>query len=150
VTKTLVSEIHIDAPPRDVWDILSDLSSYQEWNPFITEAAGRVEPGDRLTLRMQPATGRAITLRPTVTAVRPGTQLRWLGRLVMPGLFDAEHTFLIEADGTGSRLVQRETFRGILTPFLARSLDRGTLPAFGLMNEALKRRAEQSVNSTRG
>jgi hypothetical protein len=34
--------------------------------------------------------------------------------------------------------VHRETFTGILVPFLARSLDAHTLPGFVAMNEALK------------
>jgi hypothetical protein len=43
---------------------------------------------------------------------------------------------------TGS-LVQHEQFRGVLVPFMGKSLDRRTLPAFEQMNQALKRRAEQ-------
>jgi hypothetical protein len=60
---------------------------------------------------------------------------------------DADHVFTIEhrADG-GARLRQDETFRGVLVPFLARSLDRGTGPAFHAMNEALKRRAERAAS----
>ena len=50
----------------------------------------------------------------------------------------------------GTRLVQQEHFRGILVPLVARTLDRGTLPAFVGMNEALKRRAEESVDVSHG
>jgi hypothetical protein len=150
MSKTLTTEIHIDTTPQRVWQVLSDLPAYQEWNPFIVEAAGRAEPGERLTLRMQPVVGKAMTLRPTVIAAREGELLRWVGRVGVPGIFDAEHSFLIENAPGGTRLVQAETFRGVLVPFFARSLDRGTLPAFVRMNEALKRRAEQSVSSPRG
>jgi hypothetical protein len=38
----------------------------------------------------------------------------------------------------------------VLVPFLARALDRGTLPAFHAMNEALKRRAEEPATSSAG
>ena len=151
MTKTLVSEIDIDATPQRVWQVLSDLAAYREWNPFIVEAAGQAETGDRLTLRMQPVGGKARTLRPTVIEVREGELLRWLGRPGVPGILDAEHSFVIEGrDGSDTRLVQEERFRGVLVPFVARSLDRGTLPAFIRMNEALKRRAERSVSSQRG
>jgi hypothetical protein len=72
-----------------------------------------------------------------------GRQLRWLGRLLVPGLFDGEHRFTIRPLGDGQvRLVQQEDFRGLLVPLLAGSLDRRTLPAFEQMNQALKRRAE--------
>src|SRR5215211_7034383 len=122
MTKTLVSEVHIDAAPQRVWQVLGDLAAYREWNPFIVEAAGRPEVGERLTLRIQPVNGRAMTLRPTVTAAREGELLRWLGSLGMAGIFDGEHSFGIEADGDGTRLVQQETFRGVLVPFFARTL----------------------------
>jgi hypothetical protein len=38
----------------------------------------------------------------------------------------------------------------VLVPFMARSLDRHTLPAFVAMNEALKQRAERAVAPRRG
>jgi hypothetical protein len=151
MTRTLISGIDIDATPQRVWQVLSDLAGYREWNPFIVEAVGRAEKGDRLTLRMQPVGGRAMTLHPTVVEAREGELLRWLGRAGIPGVLDADHSFVLEArPGSGTRLVQEEHFRGVLVPFLARSLERGTLPAFALMNEALKHRAEQSVGSPRG
>jgi hypothetical protein len=74
--------------------------------------------------------------------------LRWLGRVGFPGVLDADHTFTIEArPGGGTRLRQEEEFRGVLAPFLARSLDKGTLPAFHAMNRALKQRVEDAAAS---
>jgi hypothetical protein len=151
MSKLLTSQIDIDAHPTQVWTVLSDLAAYHEWNPFIVRTEGRAEAGARLVLRMQPAEGRAVTLRPTVSKVEVGRRLRWQGRLAVPGLLDAEHTFTMEeGDGGGTRLRQDEEFRGVLVPLLARSLDRGTLPAFHSMNEALKRRVERMVSPRRG
>jgi hypothetical protein len=151
MTKTLTTEIDIDTTPQHVWQILSDLTAYREWNPFIVQATGRAAIGDRLSLRMQPVGGRAMTLRPTVTEVREGELLRWVGRLGVRGIMDVEHSFVLEPRRNGgTRLVQREDFRGMLVPFVTRTLERGTLPAFVRMNEALKRRAEESMSSRRG
>jgi hypothetical protein len=93
-------------------------------------------------VELQPAHGRSMRFRPTVQAAEANHELRWLGRLVAPGVFDGEHRFTIEPTARGSRLVQEERFTGLLVPFLARSLRRGTLPGFERMNEALKERAE--------
>ena len=72
--------------------------------------------------------------------------VRWQGRLGVPRLFDADHLFIVEPRGAAaSRLVQQEQFSGLLVPFLTRSLDRGTLPAFQAMNAALKDRAERAT-----
>ena len=151
MNKHLTSQIDIDASPEQVWRVLTDLSSYGQWNPFITRAEGTVEPGARLSLRMQPVGARGVTLRPTVIEASPGHRLRWLGRLGVPGLLDAEHVFTIASlDGGGVRLTQDERFRGLLVALLAGSLDRHTLPAFEAMNAALKQRAEHTPAQPRG
>jgi hypothetical protein len=144
MAKQLRSEIDVHATPERVWQVLTDFAAYPQWNPFITRADGEARRGRRLTLRMQPAGGRATTFRPTVLEAAQGRQLRWPGRLLVPGLFDGEHRFTIRPLGDGQvRLVQQEDFRGLLVPLLAGSLDRRTLPAFEQMNQALKRRAER-------
>jgi hypothetical protein len=148
MSKQLTTEIDIDAGPAQVWDVLSDLGAYREWNPFIVAADGQPEVGQRLSLRMRPEGGRTGTFRPTVLESSPGRRLRWLGRVGFPGVLDADHTFTIEArPGGGTRLRQEEEFRGVLAPFLARSLDKGTLPAFHAMNRALKQRVEDAAAS---
>jgi hypothetical protein len=147
MTKHLHTEIEIRATPERVWQILTDFAAYQEWNPFMVRASGTPAEGRRLTIRMQPEGGRAMTFRPTVREATEGRRLRWLGRLLVPGVFDGEHSFTIEplADDR-VRLVQDEEFRGVLVPLFAKSLDRNTRPAFERMNQALKRRAEQPLS----
>jgi hypothetical protein len=143
MSTVLKSDITIDAPAEHVWSVLTDLPAYREWNPFIVEAAGTVEPNGVLTLRMRPVGGSVTTVRPRLVAVDPGRRLRWKGRLLAPGVFDAEHEFVLQPSPSGTILTQSEVFSGILVPLFARQLKRATLPAFVAMNEALKRRVEQ-------
>ena len=145
MSKQLVSHSDIDATPAQVWDVLTDFSAFHDWNPFIFDADGRAEVGVRLTLRMRPEGGRPLTLRPTVLEAETGRRLRWRGKLGVRGILDADHRFTLEVIDDGVRLRQEETFSGVLVPFVARSLDRGTLPAFAAMNEALKQRVEQAL-----
>jgi len=149
--KQLTSRIDIDAPPEQVWQVLSDFAAYPQWNPFITRADGEAQPGSRLVMRMQPVGARGVTLRPTVVEATPGHRLRWLGRYGIRGIFDAEHSFTITPRAQGGvRLSQDERFTGILVPLMSRSLDRHTQPAFEAMNVALKDRAEQPAPVQRG
>ena len=138
----LRTEIDIDAPPERVWAHLVDLPAWSEWNPFITSARGTPAVGERLTLRMEPPGGRRITMRPTVTVVSEAAALEWLGRLGVRGVFDGRHHFdLVPVDG-GTRLVQKESFRGVLVRPLRSSLDRNTRAGFEAMNVALRDRVE--------
>jgi hypothetical protein len=142
MSKRLSAHVDIQATPERVWEVLTDLAAYPEWNPFIVRAQGVVEPGRRLVLTMQPVGGRGMTLRPRLVTVAVNRELRWRGKLGVPGLMDAEHSFVLQSHAGGTRLIHQETFRGVLVPLVTASLDRNTLPAFLAMNEALKRRAE--------
>ena len=146
--KVLETTIDIEAPAARVWQLLTDVAAYPEWNPFIRRISGELAPGARPTVRLQPLGGRGISLRPTVLAVAPNGELRWRGRLGLPGLFDGEHSFTIEPLGAGRvRFTQREVFTGLLVPLVARALDRGTRYGFEAMNAALKARAEAALAS---
>lgn len=140
--KKLETHITIDAPPRVVWDVLTDLDQYAEWNPFVVEAQGNVTPGSRLQVRLQSPGGKASKFRPTVTTVEPERTFEWLGHLAFRGIFDGRHRFELEPSGSGTRFVQSEEFRGILVPLLSRTLDSKTRQGFEAMNAAIKDRSE--------
>lgn len=126
-----------------MWDVLTDFEAYPGWNPFIRNVAGIVYQGEQLTIQMH--TGdRTMTFRPTVLSINPERELRWLGHLLAPGIFDGEHSFVIEPLGKDRvRLVQSEIFKGLLVPFSGSLLD-DTERSFNRMNLALKERVEQA------
>lgn len=139
----LHSEVDIDAPAETVWAVLTDLEHYREWNPFIPESAGDVAVGKKLANRVEPPGGKAMTFKPVVTAVDPMQAFEWLGRLVLPGVFDGRHRFELVATSTGgTRLVHTEKFSGLLVRFMRTSLNTHTRAGFEAMNLALKSRAE--------
>jgi hypothetical protein len=140
--RELRSEIEIDAPPERVWEVLADFDSYDEWNPFIRRISGTPRQGERLEVRIEPPGGRGMTFKPTILAAKPNRELRWLGRFLVPGLFDGEHRLEVEPrSDQGSRFVQSERFNGLLVPIFGGALDK-TEEGFRQMNAALKQRAE--------
>jgi hypothetical protein len=140
--KTLRTQIEIAAPKEKVWGILSDFPAYPHWNPFIKSISGELRTGAKLDVRLQPPGGKGITLHPQVTSAVPGQELKWLGHLLVPRIFDGEHHFLIhEKSADAVTFVQEEVFQGILVP-LTRKLLEATKQGFDDMNEALKKRAE--------
>ena len=142
--KELRSEIEIQASAERVWQLLTDFPSFPQWNPFIRKASGNIRVGERLEVNIQPSGASGMTFRPTVLKAEPNRELRWLGHLLISGLFDGEHIFTIEPLGESRvRFTQREVFTGLLVPLFARGLDTDTRRGFEEMNQALKTRAEQ-------
>jgi hypothetical protein len=143
--KELRTEIDIDATGERVWQVLTDFASFPKWNPFIRQASGEPRAGAKLEVTLQPSgASRAMTFKPRVLRAEPGRELRWKGRLVMPGIFDGEHIFMIDqVSATRVRFTQREVFTGLLVPLMARSLDSDTRRGFEEMNQAIKARAEE-------
>ena len=142
---TGMNEIHtsieIDASAETVWSVLTEFGAYPEWNPY-TRIEGEARVGERLRVSPGPDAGRAPTFRPRVL-VADGRELRWLGHLYVSGLFDGEHSFVIEELEEGrSRLVQSEEFSGLLAGPIMRFVGEDTETNFRGVNEALAARAE--------
>jgi len=140
--KSLDTSIDIEAAPERVWSILMDFEAYPGWNPFITSIEGDRRVGGKLKAQLSPPDGKAMTFKPTVQVFENGQELTWLGRVLMPGIFDGRHTFRVEARGTGSTFIQREKFTGLIAGLLMRFIGEDTEKGFHLMNQALKERAE--------
>ena len=137
--KHLRTEIRIAAPVERVWAVLTDFAAYPEWNPFITELEGDISEGGKIKARLM-----GMTVKPRIQRLDADRELRWLGHLGVPGIFDGEHYFRLERRGAdATRFVHGERFTGVLAPIfglfgLFKKAERG----FRDMNEALKERAE--------
>lgn len=143
--KSIQTRIHIDAQPDTVWQVLTNFGRYPDWNPFMPRVEGTVREGETIMVRIEPPGGRGMTFKPTLQRVEPHRELRWLGRLLLPKIFDGEHIFELHPDDGGRRSVQRENFGGVLVPLLWGSMEGPTRRGFEAMNEAVKARAERKT-----
>jgi hypothetical protein len=146
MTAELTTSVDIEATPERVWQVLTDLPAYAEWNPFVTGAAGTVAVGARLSLSLLPVNALVRpTLHATVLEAVPGQRLRVRARMLrigLPGLLEADHTMTIAPQDGGVRLWQDSHIRGLLTPLMIGALNRRRLASFHAMNAALKERSE--------
>ena len=144
--KELRSEITIEAPAQRVWEVLTDLGSFSDWNPFMQRASGEVAVGKKLVVYLKPPGGMGMSFKPRVLKVDPNREFRWLGHLVVKGIFDGEHIFEIESIADAKCIfVQREEFRGIMVPLMLAMIRKSTERGFNEMNQALKARAENAT-----
>lgn len=142
--KQLASEIIIDAPAAVIWEVLMDTDSYHQWNPFIQSINGSLKVGEKIAVLIQLEGKKAQLFRPRVLTLESAKELRWLGHLWVPGLFDGEHYFqLDQISATQTRFRHGENFRGILSGLIMNMVGEETRQGFEAMNAALKQRAER-------
>jgi hypothetical protein len=140
---TISTVVEIDALPSRVWEVLVDLPAYSEWNPFIVEAQGKVAVGETLSLRMALPGRDPMTIEPRLLVVDPERELRWKGRLLVPGLFDGEHAFALPPLAGGrTRVDHSERFAGLLLPIARRFVYDATVESFRALDSALADRAQ--------
>jgi hypothetical protein len=134
----------IDAPAERVWQVLTDFRRYPEWNPYIRRVQGEATKRAELELLIQREGKTPVRVRPCIVTFRPPRELRWLARLLLPGLIDREHRFVVEPLGSErSRLIHEGRARGLLVPFFRRMLNGQVQRSFEAMDRALKRVSER-------
>ena len=137
--------VTINAPVNRVWDVLADLNGYRSWNPFLTSASGSLAAQQEITVTAKFGT-HSITYHPRIVAVQPNQRLAWQTTLLSPSILSGEHEFELDAlDQSHTRLIQSEHFRGILVGLLWNRFSPQLVQGFNAMNQALKRRCEQSA-----
>lgn len=141
----LKTEIEIKATSSKIWQVLTDFTHYREWNPFIQEIQGDLAEGEKLIVKMTLDGKKTVQFKPKVTYLRTHEEFRWLGKLLIPGLFDGEHGFEIHDLHNGScRFIHKERFTGLLVPLFTNMLDTKVKANFERMNQALKSRCEST------
>lgn len=144
MAKEIKTEIIINATTEKVWAILTDFENYPNWNPFIKYIKGEVKVGNKITARIEPPEAKGMTFKPKILEFEKNKELRWIGHLLFPGLFDGEHKFELIDNGNGTTtFIQSEKFRGILVPLFKKQLENNTKRGFEAMNNKLKELSEQ-------
>jgi len=111
------ASVRINAPLQAVWDVFSDIESWNEWNPVCREC--RFEAGNSLvrgaciSFSLSPMI-LPIRIAPEVTHCEPGKKVVWAGGRL--GIH-ASHEFLFEVIDGGVVLKSTEFFKGPMLIF---------------------------------
>lgn len=139
--KEIETQILINSPAKDVWNVLIDFRKYPLWNPFIISIKGKPEPGSELQVIMK-LNGREANFSPIVSVSEKNKRFEWSGSMPL-GLFNGHHYFILEEVSPGqTKLIHGEKFSGLLRPLVMKMIGKDTLKSFIIMNNALKERVE--------
>jgi len=136
-------ETTITSTKETVWHLLISHSGFipQELQQAIK--TGKI--GKDLNVKMVSKNGKAASFKIRLEKVAPQEELLWRGKLWVKGLFDGEHEFkIVEKNGVLNQVVfvEQETFRGLLVPFLGKTIE-ATKEEFRRTVGILKAKAEE-------
>jgi len=140
------TEIEIAAPLTKVWSILTDFDHWKEWNPIVSQASGVASLGAKLSVTMRCEDGKVgPKYTPVITIFEEPKSFRWRGKMMAEFLFTNDKVFELEETASGTRLIHKELFGGLLLPLFASMLNEGVPTMLQSMNEALKAKAEKGT-----
>lgn len=101
---TVSDKVEIAAPARIVWQILTDLPRYHEWNPFCIHAESTLEMGAAVNMRLinYAAPGSIVPNCEYICAFEPEHMLSWEARHVDWWPYPARRDQVIEKTGPDS------------------------------------------------
>jgi hypothetical protein len=135
--------VEINAPAEVVWDVITDLPRYGEWNPFVLECRSTLKPGEPIVMKVKLGM-MTQTADEVIQDVRPKSHLSYHMKPVGPGVLSSYRSHNIESvDTTHSRYHSHFELKGWLMPLVRLLMGKNMRDGFVGMTDGIKRRAEQ-------
>jgi uncharacterized protein YndB with AHSA1/START domain len=131
----------IEAPPAQVWAVLTDSAAWPTWDSGVTAVEGRIAEGEKVTVRTEVSPGRAFPVK--VTALEAPRRMVFTGGMPL-GLFRGERTYTLTPSDGGTAFRMREEYTGPLLGMIWKSMP-DLQPSFDRFAAGLKRRVESSA-----
>ena len=134
------TRLEIRARPETVWKLLTDLAAYPTWNTTVDKVDGTLALGQKITLQVKSAPGKAFPVK--VTVLDAPRKMVWTGGAPLKFIFKGERTFLLTPkDSDVVEFSMEEVFDGLLAGAIGKSIP-DLQPAFDEFAACLKKRAE--------
>jgi hypothetical protein len=141
--RELRTEIQISSKLDKVWEILTDLPSWSDWNPIVSKIEGKLDLGAELSITMCDEKGNAGKhYTSIITALEENKRFNFIGKMMANFIFSADRRIELEDSQGGTLFIQREIYTGLLVPLFWKKLNEQALPMLKSMNKALKKKAE--------
>ena len=140
------TEIDIAAPPSKVWAVLADVEKWQDWSPIINKSVGSASLGQKLEITMMgKEEGKdGPKYSPEITQFDAPNLFRWRAHMMAGFIMTNDKVFELQETSTGTKLIRKELFSGLLAPIFCGQMEKGVPPMLNAMNKALKDLVENS------
>lgn len=140
--------IGVAAPAFAVWDVISDLEAWGDWNPLYPEAEGRLSIGALVSLRRTTG-GKSERQEVRIVDWVPNAQIVWK-RDIAPFARSLSYLEIEPLSERGCILAVGEIFEGFIGEMVGKQSRRPLMSGFSALCEAAKARAEATWDGTPG
>jgi hypothetical protein len=117
---TYAVERTIAAPAETIWALLTDASSFADWNTTVVDLQGTIAPGEKIALKSTLDPKRTFKLK--VTEFEAPRRMVWSSGMPL-GLFTGRRTYELTPAGNGNTTYSmREEFTGLMAPLITKSI----------------------------
>lgn len=147
--KGWTTEIEINTPKQLVWEQVTTFTAYSDWNPFVIEAYGEFQVGEKIHFLEDIQQFGKHWLKANFLSIDPPNSFVWQGCFGANFLFAVRHSFIFDAiDKDKTRFTQVHENSGFLIPYLAwRGIYCVSYQGYLNYNQALKERCEHLFRS---
>lgn len=134
--------VEIQAPPELVWQVLTDLPRYGEWNPFCLVCESTLQPGDPIRMQVN-LTGKPQAVEEVMAVFIPGRRFAYRMKPMPAGALSSLRSHDLEPSGPAqTRYHSHFELRGWLRPLVLALYGRTLEAGFAAMTDAVRTRAE--------
>ena len=113
--KSVRAEILIQAPPEEVWAVITDPTSYPEWNPIFVSYDGEFAQGNQIALQLKMGESDPVSVQVEVKDFVPKQWIHQGGGILLILTYD--HNWYLEALPEGTKVTQYEYYTGVYVLF---------------------------------
>ena len=115
VRKSVRAETLINASPDEVWSVITNPTTYGEWNPIFVAYDGTFADGNTLTLQLMMGAGDPTPVQVTVKDFVPNEWMHQGGGY--PVILTYDHNWYLEPVAEGTKVTQYEYYTGLYVLF---------------------------------
>ena len=113
--KEVRAESVIEVPVEEVWEVITNPTTYGEWNPIFVAYEGTFGPGEPMALQMKMGEGEPVPVSVTVKGYVP---LEWMQQSGgYPLILTYDHNWYLEPVEGGTKVTQFEYYTGFYVLF---------------------------------
>ncbi|MFI1916687.1 SRPBCC family protein [Nocardia sp. NPDC020380] len=135
--------VEIEAPAELVWQVLTDVDNYGEWNPFVPECKTTLEPGSPIDMQVRLGGPKPRAQQEFIRTHTPGKEFSYAMKPMPLGLLRSERSHTVTPLGDGrARYDSHFQLEGPLSPVVGGLMGAALRKGFQGMTDGVKERSE--------